>query len=83
MAEISETLLIKLAQCAVDPAAADRLRAWAEDDASIAGWDVLDLLRAARPLRIQPAEFAGALAPCGPGCTRFPARRKRMRDRFT
>jgi sulfite reductase (NADPH) flavoprotein alpha-component len=61
LAEINEDLLGLLAATASDNVEAENLRRLIVDDSAIAGFDILDLLRAFPSARPEPAEFVGVL----------------------
>ncbi len=66
LSELTEDLFATLGAAAADPEDAQRLRTWVDDDAPIAGWDVLDLLRAVPSARVEPAALIATLSPLRP-----------------
>jgi sulfite reductase (NADPH) flavoprotein alpha-component len=63
---VSEELLGLLAETATDPAEAELLRACLDDDATIAGFDVLDVLKRFPSARPSPSSFASVLSELRP-----------------
>ena len=66
LSEVNEDLIRLLADSATDPSEAERLRALIDDDASIAGFHVFDLLRQFPSARPTPAQIIRALAELKP-----------------
>ena len=66
LAELTDPLIELLADKTADPVEATRLRTLLDDDAPIAGFDVLDLLRHFPSARPAPADLLAALAPVKP-----------------
>jgi len=66
LSEVTEEMLVRLAECATDPDETDALRALIDDDGPIAGHDVLDVLRRFPSARPAPADFAAGLAALRP-----------------
>jgi sulfite reductase (NADPH) flavoprotein alpha-component len=66
LSEVTEGLLALLAGAATDPSEAAALRGLIDDDAPIAGCDVLDVLKRFPTARPAPAAFAAALSPLRP-----------------
>ena len=63
---VTEELLGVLASSAADPAEADRLRACVDDDAPVAGFDVLEVLRRFPSVRPSPSDFVASLSDLKP-----------------
>ena len=66
LSEVPESLLACLAEVATDPTETARIKALMDDDAPIAGFDLLDVLSAFPSARPLPEEFVAALAPLKP-----------------
>lgn len=66
LTDVSEGLVVKLSEAAVDSHEAAQLRAIIDDDSAIAGHDVLDLLRRFPSARLAPHVFVEALSPIRP-----------------
>ena len=66
LTELTDALFAVLSRSASTSNDTDRLRALAEDDEAVAGWDVLDLLLAAPSVRVSPESLVEALSPLRP-----------------